>query len=233
MGVYRAITFLAASSRVNSAVEPWKTCHTSAYAKIMAQVTKMHEYLRSTDVIDWEHAAVSERDRLLRGHATAPAEIARACFDWVRDEIKHSGDYALQAVTCRASEVLLEGSGYCYAKSHLLAALLRANGLQAGLCYQRLGIDDVGSQYCLHGFDAVRLPGHGWYRMDARGNKAGVDAKFEPPREHLAFNATNRGEATLPEIWADPLPVVVNALRRYSDARILGNNLPDIELWVA
>jgi len=39
-------------------------------------------------------------------------------------------------VTCSASEVLREGTGICFAKSHLLAALLRAVGIPAGLCYQ-------------------------------------------------------------------------------------------------
>nr|WP_269749949.1 transglutaminase family protein [Polyangium fumosum] len=81
-------------------------------------------------------------------------------------------------LTCTASEVLRHRTGFCYAKSHLLAALLRANGLPAGFCYQRLA---HGSGYCLHGFNAVELPGIGWYRIDARGNKPGIDAAFDPP----------------------------------------------------
>src|SRR5262245_2512021 len=96
------------------------------------------EFLRSTDVIDWQHPAVAARARLLRADLTDPVAIAQRCFEWVRDQIKHSTDFGLTAVTCAASDVLEQGSGYCYAKSHLLAALLRANGLAAGLCYQRL-----------------------------------------------------------------------------------------------
>ncbi len=71
--------------------------------------------------------------------------VARRCFEWVRDKIRHSRDSGLQPVTCTASDVLRIGSGYCYAKSHLLAALLRANGIPAGLCYQRLSRDGQGA----------------------------------------------------------------------------------------
>ena len=91
-------------------------------------------------------------------------------------------DFGRVEVTCRASDVLAARTGFCYAKSHLLAALLRANGIPAALCYQRLSIDGQGPPFCLHGLNAVHLPEHGWYRIDARGNKPGVDAQFTPPR---------------------------------------------------
>jgi transglutaminase-like putative cysteine protease len=192
----------------------------------------MNPYLRSTPVIDWEHASVVAQARMLRASSTDPIEIARRCFEWVRDEIRHSGDYRLHVITCRASEVLQAGSGYCYAKSHLLAALLRANGIASGLCYQRMSIDDQGLKHCLHGLNAVLLPDFGWFRMDARGNKAGVNAQFVPPQEKLAFVLTGKGEATLPEIWPEPLPIVVETIRSFSDAVELGENLPDVALWM-
>jgi transglutaminase-like putative cysteine protease len=154
--------------------------------------------------------------------------VARRSFEWVRDEIKHSTDFGTRAVTCAASDVLREGSGYCYAKSHLLAALLRANGIPAGLCYQRLSLGDEGRRFSLHGFNAVLLPEFGWYRIDPRGNREGIDAQFTPPTERLAFHARLPGETTLAGIWPDPLPVVVNTIRAHTDARVLGDNLPDL-----
>ncbi len=63
--------------------------------------------------------------------------IAHRCFEFVRDEVRHSWDFKENPVTCHASEVLRHRTGYCYAKTHLLAALLRANRIPAGLCYQR------------------------------------------------------------------------------------------------
>jgi transglutaminase-like putative cysteine protease len=154
--------------------------------------------------------------------------IARRSFEWVRDEIRHSRDYRLQPVTCTASEVLREGSGYCFAKSHLLAALLRANAIPAGFCYQRLSRDDNGAPYSLHGLNAVWLPGIGWYRVDPRGNRPGIDARFAPPLEQLAFRVTLQGEADFPEIHSEPLAVVVQALRSHATADELWENLPDM-----
>ena len=128
--------------------------------------------------------------------------------------------------------MLAHRTGFCYAKSHLLAALLRANGIPAGFCYQRLSIDGAGPPFCLHGFNAVLLPAHGWYRMDARGNKVCadgsiVDAQFTPGIERLAFPIQFAGEATFPEIHALPLAIVVETLKRFSSVADVYENLPD------
>ena len=163
-------------------------------------------FLASTEIIDWQSPVVSHLAEALADGSRDPQSIAQKCFEWVRDEIKHSSDYRLNPVTCSASEVLKAGTGYCYAKSHLLAALLRANGIQTGLCYQRLSVDGTGPPYCLHGLNAVELPGIGWYRLDARGNRADIDAQFTPPQEKLAFATQIDGECDLPEIYIDPLP---------------------------
>jgi transglutaminase-like putative cysteine protease len=192
----------------------------------------MDEFLTSTDVIDWQHPDVLARGRALGEGLANPVDVARSCFEWVRDEIRHSQDHGLSQVTCAASEVLHERSGFCYAKSHLLAALLRANGIPTGLCYQRLSLDETGTSHCLHGLNAIRLPGMGWYRVDPRGNRSGIDAQFDPPAERLAFRLGLPGEADLPEIWPNPLPVVVEALRSHSTAASLAERLPDVALWV-
>jgi transglutaminase-like putative cysteine protease len=188
----------------------------------------MVEFLRATDVIDWQEPEVLARAVAIRKGLSDPLVIAKRCFEWVRDEIRHSHDFGLQPVTCRASEVLQERSGYCYAKSHLLAALLRANGVPAGLCYQRLSRDGNGAPFSLHGFNAVLLPDVGWYRIDPRGNRPGIDAQFVPPVEQLAFHFTVTGEADLPGVYSEPLPVVVKALKSHATAHELWNNLPDI-----
>lgn len=187
----------------------------------------MNAYLAATDIIDWKHPEVLALAHALADTSGNPVETARRCFEWVRDEIRHSRDYDLQPVTCSASEVLKEGSGYCFAKSHLLAALLRANGIPAALCYQRLSRDDNGPPYCLHGLNAVYLPDTGWYRIDARGNRADVDAQFMPPVERLAYPIRLDGEADIPGFHAEPLDVVVQALRSHETADDLWLNLPD------
>ena len=191
----------------------------------------MEKYLNSTQLIDWKDPAVHAKAVSLAKGLESDEAIAKACFEFVRDEINHSWDHQQNPVTCKASDVLAQGTGYCYAKSHLLADLLRANGIPAGLCYQRLTISDDQPRYCLHGLNAVYLKEYGWYRMDARGNKEGVNANFTPPQEQLAFPIISEGEADLPEIWIEPLPLIVKTLTQFSNFLDVANNLPDIEVY--
>lgn len=185
-------------------------------------------YLESSAWIDGRHPQVAARAGELAAGADGPVTIARRCFEYVRDEIRNSWDFRQNPVTCRASDVLAHGTGYCYAKSHLLAALLRANGIPAALCYQRLPLGDAGPPYCLHGLNAVWLEGFGWYRIDARGNKPGVDAQFSPPVERLAFPAHAPEEAVFPELYAEPLPEVVRLLTTCATVAEVCERLPEL-----
>lgn len=185
----------------------------------------MEEFLRATEIIDWTHPAVLSKAKELSYGGANVKEIAERCFLWVRDYVQHSIDFRRNPVTCSASEALICGTGFCYAKSHLLAALLRANGIPAGMCYQRLSGERA--PYTLHGLNAVYLPEFGWYRVDARGNKPDVDAQFNPPIEQLAFHPVPPEERLFPEILPDPLDVVVAALRGRSDWEVCWDNLPD------
>lgn len=180
--------------------------------------------------IDSDHPAVAKKAAELVRDCTSEEDRVKACFEFVRDAIKHSADYKLNPVTCKASDVLEHGTGYCYAKSHLLAALLRSIGIPAGLCYQRLSIGGDGGPYCLHGLNAVYLQRYGWYRVDARGNKATVNAQFVPPMEQLAFPIKDENERDLPEIWAEPLPIIVDALTSFATVEEVAKNLPDVQL---
>ena len=190
----------------------------------------MQEYLKSTDIIDWKHPLVLEQALKLSNNLDNPIEIAKCCFEWVRDEIYHSSDFQMNPVTLKASEVLENKTGFCYAKSHLLAAFLRANRIPSGLCYQRLSVYENGPPFCLHGLNAVFLPGIGWYRIDARGNRECINAQFDPPAEQLAFTVKLKGEADLPEIWPEPLSIIVNTLSKYKKYEDVLSNLPDIPL---
>jgi transglutaminase-like putative cysteine protease len=187
-----------------------------------------NKYLAATDIVDWIHPDVRALASRLARDENDHARISRRCFEWVRDEIQHCMDFDRAEVTCEASDVLAHRTGFCYAKSHLLAALLRANGIPAGFCYQRLSVDGTGPPFCLHGLNAVWLTEFGWYRIDARGNKPGVTAEFTPPLERLAFSTQIAGESDVPGIFAEPLPEVVQSLRQYDNANLLAANLPDL-----
>ncbi|MFN5565588.1 MAG: Cro/Cl family transcriptional regulator, partial [Pseudanabaena sp.] len=102
--------------------------------------------------------------------------------------------------------------------------------IPAGFCYQRLSIDDRGALYSLHGFNAIYLPEIGWYRVDARGNKEGVNAQFTPPIEKLAYKTQLPEEADFQLIFAAPLQIIVEALQAQTTWDDMLHNLPDISL---
>ncbi|MEM9366259.1 MAG: transglutaminase family protein [Planctomycetota bacterium] len=171
---------------------------------------KTTDFLSACDVVDRDEPSVIECARSLVGRSINAT--AENCFHFVRDRIAHSADAESGPVTLSASSVLKHGTGYCYAKSHLLAALLRANKIPAALCYQRLTIEDESGPFCLHGLNAVYLDEIGWYRIDARGNRPGIAAQFCPPVEALAFPLEHDGEKDLSGFYARPIPAVTTLL---------------------
>ena len=194
------------------------------------QKIKIESYLESSEFIDSDNKSIKEQANILADNQNSDLEIAKNCFEYVRDVIKHSWEYKLNPVTCKASEVLQYQTGYCYAKSHLLAALLRANNIPAGLCYQRLSINGDGPPFSLHGLNAIYFEKYGWYRVDARGNNDVVNAEFKPPHEQLAFPIIDTIESDLPEIWHEPLKVVTDVLTSSKTFIEFYENLPDIQV---
>ena len=188
----------------------------------------MQAYLEDTPIIDWQHPEVLAAAADLKCRSGAKFGTARNTFEFVRDEIRHSGDLELNPVTCKASEVLDARTGFCFAKSHLLAALLRANGIPAGLRYQRLLLDKASGRYCLHGLNSIYLERYGWFRIDARGNNPGITTEFIPPQERLAFTPSAEGEQDLPENYAEPLPQIIQLLESCDSYQAVIENLPDV-----
>jgi len=189
----------------------------------------MTKFLKETDIIDYSNQEIQILAKQLSANCKTDSEIAKNCFEFVRDHIKHSGDHQDTITTYIASDVLKYKTGWCYAKSHLLASLLRANNIPTGFCYQRLSCSEYKKEiYCLHGLNAIYLKDHGWYRVDARGNKEDVDAQFDPPNEKLAFELEEH-EFDLPEIYDEPLDIVVQTLKTHQTYEEMVNNFPDIE----
>ena len=82
----------------------------------------------------------------------------------------------------------------------------------------------------MHGFNAIYLPEIGWYRVDPRGNKPGVNAQFDPPQETLAYSVRMPGEVEFEPIFAEPLAIVVTALQTATTWDEALRQLPDISL---
>lgn len=182
-------------------------------------------YLGASRLIDVGHPAVQDC-----AQSFGEREVVQAVYEFVRDQVAHSWDIQSHRVTARASDVLQYREGICYAKSHLLAALLRARGIPCGLCYQKLTLGDTPETgYCLHALNAVYLAdARRWIRLDARGNKPGIDAQFSLTDERLAFPVrAPMGEQEYAEIYAEPPAPIVQALATYSDClQMYQNGLP-------
>lgn len=182
-------------------------------------------YLAADDVIDHHHPLVRDTAARLAKDARDSYGYARLAFEFVRDTIPHSQDADDPRVTWRASDVIEQGTGVCYAKAHALAALLRAEDIPTALCYQRFA-HDAGEGHALHGLVAVRFNG-AWHRQDPRGNKPGVDARFSLDGERLAFLPdAAAGELDYPGLYATPHPGVLAALRAAPDRPHLWKTLP-------
>ncbi|MGW9429811.1 transglutaminase-like domain-containing protein [Streptomyces decoyicus] len=188
--------------------------------ELIQNTPEISAYLAADEVIDHEHPRVRATAATLSVDAPDAYTYAKAAFEFVRDTIPHSQDVGDPRVAWRASDVLAQRTGICYAKAHALVALLRAEGIPAGLCYQKLEV--------IHGLVAVKLPGEEhWARQDPRGNKPGVDAQFRLDREQLAFPVrTECNELDYPVLFAEPHPVVLQCLREAVDRPHLWQTLP-------
>ncbi|MFD7289375.1 transglutaminase family protein [Streptomyces sp. NPDC059863] len=195
--------------------------------RLIQQNPDLSAYLAADEVIDHDHPLIRETADRLRADAADAYSYARAAYEFVRDTVPHSADAEDPRVTWRASDVLALRTGICYAKSHALAALLRAESIPTALCYQRLA-DDDGTNPVIHGLVAVRLPGRAsWARQDPRGNKPGVDAQFSVEGERLAWAVRPEcNEIDYPVLYDAPHPVVLSALRAAPDRRRLWRTLP-------
>lgn len=185
-------------------------------------VRDISEYLKSSRYIDWTHELVLDTAARFRTASREnELELVRSLYHFVRDEISHSLDAQDRRVTVTASDALREKTGICWVKANLLAALLRACGIPAGICYQRLMLGDTPeSGYCIHALNAVYMKGPDrWIRLDARGNREGVHAEMDMEKERLAFRVRpEMGEKDYPEIYAEPLQLTMDILENSTDA---------------
>ncbi|MBN2041545.1 MAG: transglutaminase family protein [Spirochaetes bacterium] len=191
---------------------------------------KIENYLTADSIINWKDPAIIETAyELIAGIRNETAK-ARVLFEWVRDKISHSNDAGIKIVTCVASDVLKHKTGSCYAKSHLLAALLRAARIPSGFCYQVLRRDPpFENELILHGLNGIYLASiEKWIRVDARGNKPGVNAQFSIEKEQLAFHMDiSAGEFIYDTIFTAPVKNVTDKLLKYKTVPELWRDLPD------
>ena len=199
----------------------------SVVMELIQETPDLSAYLAADEVIDHDNPVVRQTAARIAAQAEDSYAYARLAFEFVRDTVPHSQDSGDPRVTWRASDVLRQGTGICHAKSHALAALLRAEDIPTALCYQKFDV--------VHGLVAVRFHG-AWHRQDPRGNQDVVDVecagrtisrRVSLDGEQLAFPVDpDAGELDYPTLYAEPHPAVLQALRGARDREHLWELLP-------
>ncbi len=198
--------------------------------KLILESENPEDYLEEIPpTIQFDAPRVHGKIKEIEAKTNSKKERARLAFEVARDEIHHSFDTHYRGVTIGAEDVLDQKEGICFAKAHLLAALLRGMGIPAGFCYQRvLRKGTVESGYALHGLNAVYLDDTGWFRLDPRGNKPGVDSQFSTNEEKLAYPIrTELGEVDYPNVFTRPLSSVIDAMKESKDSQELFYKRPE------
>ena len=197
--------------------------------KIRPLTEHIEEYIKEDEIIDYSNEMIAKLAEELYEQSGNESKYIRAAYEYVRDHISHSADINEDIITCSASEVLKEGHGICFAKSHLLAALLRYKSIPTGFCYQKLILDDETAPVLIyHGLNGVYIKEYEkWIRLDARGNKEGVDAQFSPAKEQLAFPIRpEMGEKDDLTVYPNPDVKVLEKMRRNQTRTNLWDDLP-------
>ena len=197
--------------------------------KLSLFTDNIDEYLKKDGVVNYENVNIIQLADSLWSNADTEVEYIKKAYEFVRDNISHSADINEDMLTCFASEVLAEGHGICFAKSHLLAALLRCKSIPTGFCYQKLILDDETAPILIyHGLNGVYIKEYKmWIRLDARGNKEGVDAQFSIESEQLAFPIrAEKGEEDGFVIYPDPDIKILEKFKNNKTRTGLWDDLP-------
>lgn len=198
--------------------------------RLQLESDRLDDYLGEIPpIVEFSTPRVKETIAAIEAQADSPRERAKLAFEFARDEIAHSFDTNSDVITVDAEDAIKRKEGICFAKSHVLAALLRGMHIPAGFCYQRvLRKGTVESGYALHGLNALYLDDIGWFRVDPRGNKPGVDSQFSTDEERLAYPIREElGEYDYPHVLTEPLLSVVRAMRDTKDCHTLFYDRPE------
>lgn len=186
----------------------------------MKYENSLDPYLQATEYIDYLDPQIQALILSFNIKEFTEVDRIRAAFEFVRDDIDHSYDIKNREVTRKASEVLEKEHGICYAKSHLLAAVLRGMNIPSGISYQKLTLYDKPEDgYCIHALNTVYLRDlNRWIRLDARGNREGINAQFSIKVENCAFPIREEyGERDYLTNYYVPHPEIIDTLENNYD----------------
>lgn len=198
--------------------------------QLILESTRLADYLcEIPPIIQFNTPYIHKTIQEIEAQFATKKERAKKAFEIARDQIQHSFDIDGELITINAEDVIEKKVGICFAKAHLLATLLRGMGIPTGFCYQRvLRKGTVESGYALHGLNALYLEGAGWFRIDPRGNKPGVNAQFTTDHEQLAYPIREElGEIDYPFVYVEPLESVIDSMKESKDCHELFFKRPE------
>ncbi len=188
----------------------------------------LKDFLLESKYIDYHAPIIQKKTTELFTANMNEEEKVKVAYEFVRDKIPHSFDCNAQIITAKASDVLKYETGICHAKANLLAALLRSQGIPTGFCFQHITLmNDDSLGYCVHAYNAVFVNGK-WIKLDARGNKPGINAQFSMETPILAYqNREQYDEYFWKGIYATPHATTMQMLEKAQSLQDILENIPD------
>jgi transglutaminase-like putative cysteine protease len=165
--------------------------------------------LGATDVIEADDPRIRETADRIAGD-TSGTEALKRLFEWVRDEVKYEMSPEVHSrADWRSTGTLERGYGFCQQKAVLLAALLRARGIPAGIVAQDVldrkipphYVEFIGHQILEgHGLNCVHVDGE-WVLVDAT-----LPARLCERKRYRLVRYDGTGDAVLPATDLDGEP---------------------------
>jgi len=185
-------------------------------------------FLEEDEYVDFTDISISREVAQAIIGCNTEEEKVKAVFEFVRDSITNAFDVDAISIPCTASETVRARVGTDDSKANLLAAMVRALGIPAGFCYQRLTIlDDDSEGHYLHCYNAIYLDGK-WIKLDASTDRGGKKGGFCKITLDLPFQPRDvYDECNIPGIFAKPNETSMQVHRAAEYIEEVMFNLPD------
>lgn len=192
--------------------------------ELILESNDMSNFLERSEFINYDDYKIISISNMLAEKSSNEIDLIKNVYEYVRDEIHHTMDIEQNEIVSTAAQVLEKQHGICLAKAFLLAAMLRYLKIPTGLCYQKVWY----FRHFLHGLNAVYIKQiDKWIRLDARGNKPGVNAQFDIEKEKVCYKPKKfLGELNYPTVYYKPPQTVIETFTAEQDFKDFMKNLP-------